>query len=86
MATDNPMSKKLTKTRTARPIKRLVRRRDGDLLSLERCCQALDRLTPRMLKANLDFLVDRYITHPNVELRRAGHLSHDKQKGEPGIA
>jgi hypothetical protein len=23
---------------------------------------------------------------PNTELRRAGHLSNDKQKGEPGIA
>jgi hypothetical protein len=48
----------------------LVRkRRDRDVLVLERCCRALDRSTsPRMLKANLAFLVDRYITHPNKEV------------------
>jgi hypothetical protein len=47
---------------------RLVRmRRDRDVIALERCCKALDRSTsPRMLKANLDFLVERYITHPNA--------------------
>jgi hypothetical protein len=51
---------------------RLVRmRRDRDVLALERCCKALDRSTsPKMLKANLDFLVDRYITHPNYLFRR----------------
>ena len=63
------MTKKLTKTLSSRPLQRLVRRRDRDVLTLERCCKALDRLRdkPRMLKATLDFLVDRYITHPNTE-------------------
>jgi hypothetical protein len=36
--------------------------RDKDIAALKACCKALDRSTsPRMLKANLEFLVDRYL-------------------------
>jgi len=39
---------------------------DRDTQALLRCCNALDRCTsPRMVKATLAFLVDKYITPPN---------------------
>lgn len=39
--------------------------RDKDILALKGAIRALDKSTSkRMLRANLDFLWDRYIVHP----------------------
>jgi hypothetical protein len=46
-----------------------MKRQDPDLLVLKACCKALDKsTTPRMLKANLEFLLDRYLWHPSRHL------------------
>lgn len=43
-----------------------TKHQDQDIRILSQCCKALDRSTsPRMLKANVEFLVDRYVRHPN---------------------
>ena len=42
---------------------------DPDLLALKQCIRALSKCTSRrMLRANLDFLFDKFITHPDSEL------------------
>ena len=47
----------------------LGRRVDDDLSALKTCIRGLNKSTsPRMLKANLEFLLDRYIWHPSSEL------------------
>ena len=51
----------------------LGRRVDDDLSALKTCIRGLNKSTsPRMLKANLEFLVDRYLFNPSKEL--PGHL------------
>lgn len=43
----------------------MSKRIDPDISILKACVKALNRSTsPRMLKANLAFLMDRYITNP----------------------
>lgn len=38
---------------------------DPDIKVLKACVKALENSTsPRMLKANIDFLVDRFLIHP----------------------
>lgn len=42
---------------------------DCDISALKSCIRGLDKSTsPRMLKANLEFLLDRYLWHPSSEL------------------
>ena len=49
----------------------MKRIRDKDILALIGAVRALDKSTsPKMLRANLDFLWDRYIAHPNKSLAR----------------
>jgi hypothetical protein len=44
--------------------------RDKDLLALKGAIRALDKSTSqRMLMANLQFLWDRYITHPRKTMK-----------------
>ena len=51
------------------PTLLLGRRVDGDLSALKACIRGLNKSTsPRMLKANLEFLLDRYLWHPSEEL------------------
>ena len=53
-----------------------------DISALETCIRGLDQSTsPRMLMANLEFLLDRYLWHPTKDL--AEHLRpqvEEKQK------
>jgi hypothetical protein len=43
----------------------MSKRTDPDMSCIKACCRALNRSTSRrMLRANLDFLVDRYLTNP----------------------
>ena len=45
------------------------RKVDGDVSALKACVRGLNKSTSRrMLKANLDFLFDRYLWHPSAEL------------------
>lgn len=47
----------------------MTKRIDPDVLALKQAVKALNKSTSRrMLKANLDFLVDRYLTHPTKAL------------------
>ena len=44
---------------------RKSRRIDPDILVLRQCVRSLSKSTsPRMLRANLEFLMDRFIIHP----------------------
>jgi hypothetical protein len=58
----------------------LLRRRvDGDISALKACILGLNKSTsPRMLKANLEFLLDRYLWHPTKDLPK--HL-RNKDEG-----
>lgn len=60
------------KTETPKPVRstRLLGRRvDGDISALKACIRGLNKSTsPRMLKANLEFLLDRYLWHPSKDL------------------
>src|SRR6266705_2372007 len=50
-------------------VQRLVRRGRGDIRALNLCVDALDGCTSiRMVKATLDFMTDRYLTHPSPQL------------------
>lgn len=47
---------------------------DRDLICLKRCMSALNKSTStRMLRANLNFLIDRYLDHPSPLLPK--HLT-----------
>jgi hypothetical protein len=42
---------------------------DPNILCLRAACKALDKSTSRkMLRANLEFLLDRYVFHPSKDL------------------
>jgi len=56
----------------------MTKPQDKDLLALKHAAKALKRSTSRrMLKANLDFLMDHFLFHPSQELPE--HL----QRGVP---
>lgn len=42
----------------------LTKRLDPDFKGLKGCVRAMECVTPRMRKATLEFLWDRYVTHP----------------------
>lgn len=45
------------------------RRMDGDISALKACIRGLNKSTsPKMLRANLEFLLDRYLWHPAKDL------------------
>ena len=61
---------------------------DPDISALKACVKALNRSTsPRMLKANLDFLVDRFLLHPSSalpdHLRPNAKLTHGPNDQKP---
>lgn len=68
MKTKRVLKLRRAQTEPAKPrsVKRVVRaHHDGDLAALNRCCHALEGCTSaRMLKATLDFLLDRFVMHP----------------------
>lgn len=60
---DEPIFKMKTKP-TA-----LSRRVDTDISALKACIRGLDKSTSRrMLKANLEYLIDRYLRNPSQQL------------------
>src|SRR5690242_2472785 len=61
----------------------LGRRVDGDLSALKACIRGLNKSTSRrMLTANLEFLLDRYLWHPSSELPE--HLRPNAGTQRPG--
>ena len=82
------MTSTTNKTEMPKPVRatRLLGRRvDGDISTLKACVHALNKSTsPRMLKANLEFLLDRYLWHPAKDLpehlRPNGELSEAADK------
>lgn len=48
---------------SAKP-KRKSRAQDPDYLALKACCKALDKTQNRMRRPTLEFLWDKYVTHP----------------------
>jgi hypothetical protein len=57
---------------------RKSRRVDPDLSARKACSKALNRSSSRpMLKANLEFLYDRFIFHPSPEI--APHLQRQEK-------
>lgn len=51
--------------KTAKPTRRV----DGDISALKLCIRGLNKSTSRkMLAANLEFLMDRYIWHTSKEI------------------
>lgn len=61
----------------------LGRRVDGDSSALKACIRGLNKSTSRrMLKANLEFLLDRYLWHPSAELPE--HLRPNNEPTNPG--
>ena len=50
-------------------MKRVHKKLDPDTKALAAACRALSRSTSlRMLRANMAFLVDRYLVHPPADL------------------
>lgn len=52
-----------------------MKNQDQDMLALKQCVKALDRSSSkRMLRANLEFLWDRYISNPKANKQeKASH-------------
>jgi len=51
----------------------MTKKLDPDFRAIKECVRALERSTsPRMLKANLDYLYDRLILHPPKRTKPPG--------------
>jgi hypothetical protein len=58
---------------------------DPNIICLRAACKALDKSTSRkMLRANLEFLLDRYLFHPSRFL--PAHLRDDAHPKSGGAA
>lgn len=59
----------------------MTKKLDADVLALKRAINALNGSTSRkMLRANLTYLIDLYITHPSVGLPE--HLRETEKSSE----